>query len=54
MMAIPLHPSPYRPRLASCEVCWADSSETTIYRYKGTTYCAYDLEKAKQESEVDA
>jgi hypothetical protein len=48
-MAIPLHPSPYRPRLASCEVCWADSSETTIYHYKGTTYCEYDRDRAIAE-----
>ena len=48
-MPKPLHPSPYRPHLASCEVCWADSSETTIYHYQGTTYCEYDLERTKKE-----
>lgn len=35
--------------LQECEVCTADSSETTIHRYKGTTYCSYDLERAKIE-----
>ena len=48
-MAQPLHPSPSNPRLASCEVCWADSSETYIYHYKGTTYCSYDRDRAITE-----
>jgi hypothetical protein len=44
-MAKPLHPSPYNPRRASCEICWADSSETIIYLYRrkqpheNSTYC---------------
>jgi hypothetical protein len=44
-MSRPINPSPYKPNLASCEVCWADSSD----RYKGTTYCEQDLERAKRE-----
>lgn len=32
-----------------CEVCWADSKETTIYKYEGTTYCEQDLERARVE-----
>jgi hypothetical protein len=35
--------------MPKCEVCWADSKETYIYRYKGTTYCEQDLERAQQE-----
>ena len=48
-MPKPINPSPYNPRLASCEVCWADTNETYIYRYKGTTYCKDDLERARME-----
>ena len=48
-MPRPINPSPYKPNLASCEVCWADSSEGNVYRYKGTTYCEQDLERAKKE-----
>lgn len=50
-MSKPLHPSPYKPRLASCEICWADSSETIIYRYQGITYCEQDLERTKREGD---
>ena len=32
-----------------CEVCWADSRETAIYKYKGTTYCEYDRQRAIKE-----
>ena len=35
--------------MPKCEVCWADSKETYIYRYKGTIYCEQDLERAKRE-----
>jgi len=52
-MSKPLHPSPYKPTLASCEVCWADSSETTImlYRrngYENSTYCEQHFYEVKQ------
>lgn len=48
-MPRPINPSPHNSQLASCEVCWADSNETHIYRYKGTTYCELDLERARIE-----
>jgi len=50
-MPKPINPSVNDSRLASCEVCWADTNETYIYRYKGTTYCKDDLERAKIEEE---
>lgn len=48
-MPKPINPSKNDSRLASCEVCWADTNETYIYRYKGTTYCKDDLERARME-----
>ena len=45
----PINPSPYNKNRASCEVCWADSEETNIYHYQGTTYCEQDLQRAKDE-----
>ena len=32
-----------------CEVCWAKSNETPLYKYKGTTYCDLDLDRAIKE-----
>lgn len=52
-MPRPINPSPYKTNLASCEVCWADSSETNIYHFKGSTYCEYDLSKEKEREGAD-
>jgi recombinational DNA repair protein (RecF pathway) len=52
-MPVPLHPSPYNPRRASCEVCWADTTETDIYRYEGSTFCEDHLWEVKNPEEYE-
>jgi hypothetical protein len=46
----PNHPSPYKPNRASCEICWADSSETTIYCFKQSSYCEQHYYEVKYKA----
>jgi hypothetical protein len=48
-MPKPTNPSTKNKHRNECEVCYADSSETAIYRFKGTTYCGYDRDRAIEE-----
>ena len=48
-MPKPLHPSPYNQRLASCQVCWADSEQVEIHHYRGSTYCEQHYWEVKEE-----
>ena len=49
-MPKPNHPSPYNRKLASCQVCWADSRETELRHYRGSTYCNQHYYEVKEES----